>query len=336
MIITRTPYRISFFGGGTDYHTYSRAHGGEVISTTIDKYCYINVREYPPFFKKKYRILWSMIEDIDKVSQIKHPLIKGALKHYKVDKGLEIYHQGDLPARSGLGSSSSFAAGFISALHAMNSIYISKKELAEASINMEKNILKENVGMQDQIATAYGGFNHITFNKNDSFNVAPVILPLKNFKTLQKNILLFFTGRSRTASVLAGQQIKAIKSKIQVLNEMKAMVPEALKILNSKNSGMEDFGSLLHESWLLKKSITKEISNSFIDDIYKAGIKSGASGGKILGAGGGGFIIFYVKSEHQKNVIKKLKDLVHVPFMFDSSGSNIIYNNVDQNYSTSK
>ena len=212
---------------------------------------------------------WSIIEDVNKISEIKHPLIKGALNHYKIKKGLEIYHQGDLPARSGLGSSSSFAAGFICALHAMKSIYIGKKELASESINMERNILKENVGIQDQIATAYGGFNHIIINKDDSFNAEPIVLPQINLKTLQQNILLFFTGRSRISSVIAGKQMKAIKSKTQILDEMKAMVPEAIKILNSKNSEMKDFGALLHESWLLKKSITKEISNSFIDDICK-------------------------------------------------------------------
>ena len=327
MIISRAPYRISFFGGGTDYHTYYREFGGKVISTTIDKYCYIQLRERPPFFEKKNRIVWSKIEMVDNLENVEHPVVNAILRENAVDK-IELTHLGDLPARSGLGSSSSFTCALTQAVYVLKKKFHDKKILANETIRIERDILNENVGQQDQVAVSFGGFNKIEFHTDDTFDVIKLPVVDKKLKALEKNILLFFTGVSRNATDIAKEQIKEMKkaSKIRALDNMKDMVEEAEKILCfDKSYNINDFGKLLNESWMLKKSLSKSISNSKIDEIYDIGIKSGALGGKILGAGGGGFIIFYASKEYHNKIIDSLDSLVHVPFKFENEGANILY-----------
>lgn len=323
MIISRTPYRVSFFGGGTDYHTWYQEHGGSVLSTTINHYCYISCRYLPPFFKHKFRISWSKIEEVVNYSEIEHPAVKAVLDYLSTDRGVEISHQGDLPARSGLGSSSTFTVGLINALSALRGEMSSKKHLACEAVHIERDALKENVGVQDQIAAAYGGLNKITIMKNGEFNVEPVILPQEKLENLQRHFLLFFTGVSRTASHIAGEKIKAIPKKQNELHKIQNMVDQAMNILLDGN--MDDLGELLHESWMLKKNLSSGISPGFIDDIYARAKKAGAIGGKVLGAGGGGFMLFYAKPENHEKLLQALSDLLLVPFEFETGGSQIIF-----------
>lgn len=324
MIISRTPFRISFFGGGTDYPAWFRENGGVVLATTIDKYCYISCRYLPPFFEHKYRIVYSKIENVKEASQIEHPAARAVLEWLKCDRGLEIHHDGDLPARSGLGSSSSFTVGLINAIMALNGRYISKEVLANNAIQIEQDILNENVGSQDQVSAAHGGFNHIEFKRDNTYDVMPVVLPKSKLDTLEGNLILFFTGISRFSSEVAKTQIENIKQREPELRRMKEMVGEALSILNGGEDGLDDFGRLLDEAWQNKKSLSDKVSNSTIDQIYEEAVAGGALGGKILGAGGGGFILFYVKPENQSKVKDRLKGLIHVPFHFESSGSRIV------------
>lgn len=324
MIISRTPFRISFFGGGTDYPAWFRENGGTVLSTAIDKYCYISCRYLPQFFEHKYRIVYSKIENIKVIQEIEHPAVRAVLTWLKCDKGLEIHHDGDLPARSGLGSSSSFTVGLINAIMALSGRYISSAELADCAIHIEQNILKENVGSQDQVSVAHGGFNRIEFKRDSTYDVTPVILPKSKMEILESSLMLFFSGISRFSSEIAGAQIDNIKNRETVLRKMEKMVDEALSVLNGDVSGMDDFGRLLDQSWQYKKSLSERISNSTIDQIYDEARKTGALGGKILGAGGGGFILFYVRPENQRKVRERLKGLIHVPFRFENSGSRIV------------
>lgn len=324
MIISRTPFRISFFGGGTDYPAWSRENGGVVLATTIDKYCYISCRYLPPFFEHKYRVVYSKIENAREICQIEHPAARAVLEWLKCDRGLEIHHDGDLPARSGLGSSSSFTVGLISAIMALNGRYTSKKELANNAIHIEQNVLKENVGSQDQVSAAHGGFNHIEFKRDNTYDVSPVVLPKSELETLEGNLMLFFTGISRFSSEIAKTQIENINKRKAELVRMKEMVGEALSILNGGEDSLDDFGRLLDEAWQYKKALSDKVSNSTIDQIYEEAVTGGALGGKILGAGGGGFILFYVKPENQSKVKDRLKGLIHVPFHFESSGSRIV------------
>ncbi len=324
MIISRTPYRISFLGGGTDYHTWYQEHGSAVLTTSINHYCYLQCRFLPPFFQHKSRIVWSQIEQVLEHANIQHPAVKAALEYLEIDRGIEIQHQGDLPARSGLGSSSAFMVGLLHALYGLQGMMSSKRELACEAIHVERGILKENVGVQDQIQTAYGGLNKIVINQNGEFEVNPLILPPGRAQELQDHLLLFFTGVSRTASDIAGDKIKAIPNKKTELHIMQRLVDEAISIL-SEGSDIAEFGNLLHESWMLKRGISSKISSDFIDDIYQRARKSGAIGGKVLGAGGGGFMLFFVKPEDKPKVCEALKDLLLVPFEFESGGSQIIY-----------
>jgi D-glycero-alpha-D-manno-heptose-7-phosphate kinase len=325
MVISRTPFRISFFGGGTDYPVWYREHGGAVLASTINKYCYISCRYLPPFFEHKSRIVWSKIERVNDHSKIQHPAAREALGFMQIKDGVEIHHDGDLPARSGLGSSSAFTVGFLLALHALNGAMPGKKRLADEAIHIEKDRLKENVGCQDQILTAYGGFNLVEFEKEDSFTVSPVILPKDRLEAFQDHLMLFFTGFQRTASDIAGKQIAATKNKTSELKVMFEMVKQAQDILSS-NTSLVDFGNLLHENWQIKKSLTNVISTTNIDDIYNTARKAGAIGGKLLGAGGGGFILFFVRPDKHLSVKRALGDLLHVPFEFDRSGSQVIFN----------
>jgi len=326
MIISKTPYRISFFGGGTDYPVWYRENKGAVLSTTIDKYCYITLRYLPPFFPHKYRIVYSKIELVKDVNEILHPVIKGTLNYLKIDKGLEIHHDGDLPAQTGLGSSSSFTVGLLNCLYALKGAIPLREQLAKQAIYIERDILKENVGAQDQIAVAYGGFNKISFFENDGFKVEPVIIEKEKVKELNKYLMLFFTGISRYASEIAKSQIENTSQKKRELNFMYQMVDEAISILNGKSNILE-FGKLLNETWQLKKSLSNRISNPTIDNIYQKALMAGAIGGKLCGAGGGGFLLLFVAPENQAKVKEALKDLLEVRFNFEEEGSRIIYYN---------
>lgn len=324
MIISRTPYRISFFGGGTDYHSWYQTHGAAVLSTTINHYCYLQCRMLPPFFEHKSRIVWSKVEEVSDHADIHHPAARAILDYLQITQGIEIHHQGDLPARSGLGSSSAFTVGLLHSIYALRGMISSKRELACEAIHIERDILKENVGVQDQIATAHGGLNKIIVHADGNFEVLPLVLPRGRLQSLRDHFLLFFTGISRTASDVAADKIKSIPKKSQELYQMQSMVDEAEQIL-SGNKDITLFGELLHESWLLKRQISNKISSTFIDDIYGKAINAGAIGGKLLGAGGGGFMLFFVKPENKSQVCEALKDLLLVPFDFESSGSQIIF-----------
>lgn len=324
MIITRTPFRISFFGGGTDYPVFYKEHGGVVLSSSINKYCYINCRYLPPFFDYKYRIRYAKREETNSISQIQHPTVRECLKLCNVEKGVEMVHTSDIPARSGVGSSSSFTVGFLNALYALQGKLTTKRHLAREAIYVEQTMVNESVGSQDQVVAAFGGLNKIEFGGEREFFVNPMTISEEKKVFLQDNLLLFFTGVSRTAADMAREQIKLTPQKTKELNKMKGFVYEACSVLNGSSNDMNDFGKLLHKSWMIKKELTDFISNSAIDDIYETALSAGAIGGKLCGAGGGGFILFYVPLENQQKVKEKLKGLLHVPFIFDSLGSQII------------
>ena len=326
MIISKTPFRVSFFGGGTDYPIWFEKYGGAVLSTTIDKYCYITVRYLPPFFKHKHRIVYSIVEDVKAENQIKHPVVKALLKYFEIDKGVEIHHDGDLPARSGLGSSSSFTVGMLNSFYALKGKIVSKGQLAKEATHIERDILRENVGSQDQVAVAHGGFNKISFNSDHNFKVEAITLQKEKIKQLQDHLMLVFTGFSRHASKIAKEQIRNTPHKEKELIVIRHMVDKAVAILNSDRD-IGEFGKLLHESWLIKKSISKKISNTEVDFLYKSAIKSGAIGGKLLGAGGGGFMLLFVRPENRQKVSHALKGFLEVKFKFENEGSQIIYYN---------
>lgn len=326
MIISRTPFRISFFGGGTDYPVWYQKNTGAVLSTSIDKYCYITIRYLPPFFEHKHRIVYSLIESVKSDDEIRHPVVKAMFNFFKIDKGLEIHHDGDLPARAGLGSSSAFTVGMLNSLYALKGNIISKDNLAKQAIHIERDILKENVGSQDQIAVARGGFNKIVFLNDHNFRVEPVTLQKERIKQLQEHLMLVFTGFSRFASEIAVEQIKNTPNKKKELQAMYGMVNRAVDILNN-NGDIVDFGKLLHEAWQIKKRLSGKISNTMIDSIYEGALKKGAIGGKLLGAGGGGFMLLFVRPENRQKVSRGLKDLLEVKFKFEREGSQIIYYN---------
>lgn len=326
MIISKTPFRISFFGGGTDYPVWYKKNKGAVLSTTIDKYCYLTVRYLPPFFPHKHRIVYSKIELTKDIDQILHPAVRATLNFLKINRGIEIHHVGDLPARTGLGSSSSFTVGLLHSLYALKGIIPSKNQLAKEAIHIEKDTLQENVGAQDQVAAAYGGFNKISFTGNDEIEVQSITIEKERVKQLENHLILFFTGISRFASDIAKHQIKNTPNKKRELTLMYQMVDEAIDILNKKNNILE-FGKLLNETWELKKSLSNRISNPFINNIYETALRSGAVGGKLLGAGGGGFLLLFVPPENQQKVRKALKNLLEVQFNFGNEGSQIIHYN---------
>lgn len=326
MIITRTPFRISFFGGGTDYPVWYREHGGAVISTSINKYCYLNVRYLPPFFQFKHRFRYYKTEEVNRIDETQHPSIRECLKFVDLKDGIEVVHNADLPAQSGLGSSSTFTVGLLNALYGLKSYMPTKKELALNAIHVEQNLIQEAVGSQDQTAVAFGGLNRITFSggKNE-IEVQPIILSQERYSLLENNLMLFFTGNARNAFEIASEQIKASPKKATELNAMMQLLDEALCILMDKSRDMNDFGYLLGRQWEIKRTITNKITTNEIDDIYEAGMKAGALGGKLLGAGGGGFIIFYAAPEAQEKIKKSLHQLTYVPFKFDNTGSQVIY-----------
>ena len=326
MIITKTPYRISFFGGGSDYPDWYRKHGGMVLSTTIDKYIYISCRFLPKFFKHKYRIVWSKIENVKDINQIQHRAVKTLLKHLKIKDGMEIHYDGDLPARSGMGSSSCFAVGLIKALYKIKNNDLSKNELARKTIHFEQKIMKEVVGSQDQTITSYGGFNKIIFSKNNKIQVQKISFN-KNIRSLNKNLVLIYTGINRTAHKIANTYVKKLtKSKKYQIEKIMSYVNEGKKILESGN--VDDFGRLLNNSWHEKKSLSNLITNKKIDELYDEAIRYGALGGKLLGAGGGGFLLMYMSKENAKKFFKRHKSIINIPFNFTKDGSQIILNNI--------
>jgi len=326
VIICRTPFRVSFFGGGTDYPIRYQESGGAVLATTIDKYCYITCRYLPPFFDYKHRIVYSKTELIKDTKEIEHPSVRETLRFMNIDEGIEIHHDADLPSRTGLGSSSSFTVGLLHALYALKGLMPTKIQLAREAIHIEQNMIKENVGSQDQIITSCGGFNHICFGGQEEFQLQPITLNDQKLELLQDHLMLFFTGFSREASVIAEQQIKNTPSKKKELNTMVQMVYEAIDILNRNSGDILEFGRLLHEGWQLKRSLTDKISTPEIDDVYTAARNAGAIGGKLLGAGGGGFFLLFAEPEIQPRIIAKLNRFLHVPFKFESLGSRIIFN----------
>lgn len=322
MIISRTPFRISFFGGGTDYPDWYREHGGAVLSTTFDKYCYISARKLPPFFDHKYRITYSKVEDTATVGEIEHPAVRAVLEESDCPDGLEIHCDADLPARSGLGSSSSFVVGLLHSMQVLMGKSPNQQSLAEEAIRIEQSVLNEHVGSQDQIAAAHGGFNFIEFHPDNSFRVTPVNLPPERRSELQSHLMLFFTGFSRIASEVAQSKIANLQKKSEQLHRMRAQVDEALALLRSKND-LRNFGEMLHQAWLDKRSLSKKVSNHAIDDIYALARSAGAIGGKLLGAGGGGFLLIFAEPEKQPVIRQALNNLVAVPFQFETTGSQI-------------
>ncbi len=324
MIISRTPFRISFFGGGTDYPEWYKENGGAVLSTSINKFSYITARYLPPFFDYKYRIRYYQREETNSIKEIQHPSVKNCLQFLKFKDNLDLVHHADLPARGGLGSSSTFTVGLLHATYSLQSKMIGKRQLAMNAIHIEQNLIKESVGSQDQVAAAFGGLNKIEFGGPKEFTVKPISIETERVKLLESNLMLFFTGFSRTASNIASEQIKTMHKRKSELIEMHESVDQAIEIMTS-NQSMDDFGRLMGEQWQNKKKMTDLISNSDINDIYSKGIKAGAIGGKLLGAGGGGFILFYVPKDRQKKVKNDLKNLLYVPFSFDFTGSQIIY-----------
>jgi len=324
MIITKTPFRISFFGGGTDYPIWYEKHRGAVLSTTINKYCYISTRYLPPFFKYKYRIRYSFREETQTINKIKHPAVKACLKFMKIKQGIEMVHTSDIPARSGVGSSSAFTVGFLNSLYALTNRIISKQDLALNAIQVEQDIIKEPVGSQDQAACAFGGFNKIEFCDKNTIHVQPITVNPRRIQNLEKHLMLFFTGYTRISGKIAAEQIRKTKSKTKELYRMYEMVDQAIAILSNKSDNLDQFGTLLNETWQIKRTLTHLISNPTIDATYDTAKSAGAIGGKLLGAGGGGFLLLYVPVKHQPLVKAKLKKLLYVPFNFETIGSQII------------
>lgn len=332
MIVCRTPFRISFFGGGTDFPAWYEKHGGCVLSTTIDKYCYLTVRYLPPFFEHKYRVVWSKIEAVQTIDEVQHPAVKALVKHLRINRGLEIHHVGDLPARSGMGSSSAFTVGLLHALYALKGKIRSKHQLATESIHIEQEVLKETVGSQDQVSAAYGGLNRITFLPHGEISVVPVTVSRERLIELNSHLMLFYTGIKRTSSEVSQKFVEDIDVKRRQLRIMKDLVDEATAIL-SGDTDIDAFGELLHEAWEAKRSFSNEVTNKQIDQMFAEAFKAGAIGGKITGAGGGGFLLLFVPPTRQERVKETLRNFLHVPFKFDHSGSQIIFADSEVDYS---
>lgn len=324
LFISRTPFRVSLFGGGTDYPRWFREHGGAVFGAAINKYCYISVRELPPFFEHRHRIVYSKIETVREVADIQHPAVRGVLSDLAIKQGLEIHHDADLPARSGLGSSSSFTVGLLKALYAFRGQRIAADELGRQAIRIEQDVIKEAVGCQDQLWAAHGGLNRIDFGRDGTMTVSPIALESERRNELQRSLMLFFTGFSRFATEFAQNQIDNIDKRHLELSTMRAMVDQAIDIVRNPRQPMRELGLLLDESWRLKRRLADGVSNDKIDEIYEAGRDAGAIGGKLLGAGGGGFIVFIVEPDARARVRERLSQLVHVDFDFDSEGSQMV------------
>lgn len=322
MIITQTPFRMSFFGGGTDFPGFYKEHGGAVISTTFDKYCYVNVRHLPRFFDYSTELSYAKTERVTDVNDIVHPAIREAMKFLDMHE-IRLTYEADLPARSGLGTSSSFAVGMLYAFYALKGKYADKRKLADEAIYLERVLCKESGGVQDQIAASFGGFNRINFSQN-GYTVDPIVISPERKKQLNQNLMLFFTGFSRFSSDIQVSTQSAMKDKTAQLLEMYSLVDDAEQILVSKQD-LNEFGKMLDHTWKLKRGITNKISTDSIDGLYQKAIQAGATGGKLLGAGGGGFLLFYVEPDKQENVRRALEGLLHVPFEFEDTGTRIIH-----------
>ena len=331
MIISRTPYRISFFGGGTDYLAWYSKHRGAVLATTIDKYCYLTCRYLPPFFEHKYRVVYSKIENCQCIDEIQHPAIREVLRFANFNRGVEIHHDGDLPARSGMGSSSAFTVGLLHALHALKGYMPNKRQLALEGIHVEQELLRETVGSQDQVSAAYGGFNYIQFLPQGDISVTPVTVSAERLKELNAHLMLVYTSIQRTASTIAQKYVNNMDSSTRQLRIMKDLVDESISVLNSSQD-LTAFGELLHEAWQAKKDLSSEVTNSYVDELYQQARAAGAIGGKLMGAGGGGFMLLFVPPERQAAVRERLNDLLFVPFKFEFSGSQIIFFDSEQDY----
>jgi D-glycero-alpha-D-manno-heptose-7-phosphate kinase len=335
MIITRTPLRISFFGGGTDYPIWYRQHGGAVLSTTIDKCCYITCRWLPPFFEYHSRISYSKVENVVDNTVIEHPSVRACLRYLGIEQGVEVHHVADLPARTGLGTSSAFTVGLLLGLYALKGQMRDKHALATDAIHVEQELLEEAVGAQDQMSAAHGAFNRIQFHQDGTTEVKRVLAPQGRLADLEQHLALFFTGFSRTASEIAKEQVRVTPQRQNELHRMLQMVDEAENIIINPSRRLDEFGRLLNETWQLKRALTQNITNSSIDDIYEAGLSAGALGGKLLGAGGGGFMLFFVPPQRRQALRVKLKNLLCVPFTFSSRGSHVVVYEPEEAYDKS-
>jgi D-glycero-alpha-D-manno-heptose-7-phosphate kinase len=332
MIICRTPFRISFFGGGTDYPAWYRHHGGAVLAATIDKYCYITCRHLPPFHEHRISLVYSKMELCNSIDEIKHPAAREVLRFLKVDRGVEIHTDADLPGRSGMGSSSAFTVGLLHAAHALQGQMVGKHQLAMESIHLEQEILKEAVGSQDQVMAAYGGLNHVRFQADDEISVRPVTISPKRVEALSSHLMLFYTGIRRTASTIATTVINGFESRKRQLDAMNELVSEGLSALN-RNDGLKDFGHLLHEAWELKRSLGAAVSNPEVDTLYARARSAGAIGGKLTGAGGGGFLLLFAEPDKHIDIRRELSELIYVPVEISSGGSQIVYYEPEKDYS---
>jgi len=335
MITTCTPMRISFFGGGTDYPVWCREHGGSVLSTAVNKFCYITCRWLPPFFAYHSRISYTKVENVDANDAIQHPAVRGCLQFLGIEEGVEIHHIADLPARAGLGTSSAFTVGLLLGLYGLQDRMRDKRRLASDAIYVEQEVIREAVGAQDQIAAAYGGFNRIDFRRDGGFEVRPVLASPGRLAELENNLALFFTGFSRTASEVAKEQIRMTPLRQRELALMQEMVNEGEAIVSGPNRSLDEFGKLLHESWKIKKSLTPQISNPEVDKIYEAGMSMGALGGKLLGAGGGGFMLFFVPPDRRDALRRHLRNLLCIPFGFSDRGSHVVVYEPEEIYDRS-
>jgi D-glycero-alpha-D-manno-heptose-7-phosphate kinase len=333
MIIVRTPFRVSFLGGGTDYPGWYRKHGGSVLSTTIDKYCYITCRYLPPFHEHRILLVYSQMERCNSVDEIKHPAARAVLHFLNLDRGVEIHTDQDLPGRSGMGSSSAFTVGLLHAVHALQGRMVGKRQLAEESMHLEQNVLKEAVGSQDQVNAAYGGLNHVQFHPNGEISVRPVTISQQRMAEFNGHLMMFYTGIKRTAADIAGTFVRNIDDSHRQLRIMRDLVDEGLRIL-SAGQDIAEFGGLLNEAWMAKRSLSSAVSNPEVDGLYERARRAGALGGKLTGAGGGGFLLLFVKPEHQDAVRAELCDLIHVPFEFDTTGSQVIHYEPGADYSS--
>lgn len=324
MIITKTPFRMSFFGGGTDMESFFRNYGGAVLSTSFDKYCYVNIRHLPKFFDYTTELSYAKIERVADIEQINHPAIRNAMKMLDIHD-IRLTYEADLPAKSGLGTSSSFAVGMLNAFYALKGKYVDKKRLADEAIHLERILCQEAGGWQDQIAVAFGGMNRIDFNKDGTYDVRPIVIHPDRKKQLNDNLLMFFTGFTRFSSDLQKANQAGYDEKVKQLQQMYALVDDAEKVLEDKKSDLDDFGRLLDTTWRLKRQTGGAITTNSIDALYEKGIAAGALGGKLLGAGGGGFFVFYVQPEKQATVKEAMKDLLYVPFKFEDGGTQVIY-----------
>ncbi len=335
MITTRTPLRISFFGGGTDYPIWYREHGGAVLATTIDKSCYITCRWLPPFFEYHSRISYTKVENVRSNQEIQHPSVRACLQHLGIDEGVEVHHIADLPARTGLGTSSAFTVGMLLGLYALKNQMRDKHTLATEAMYVEQELLGEAVGAQDQVSTAYGGFNRIDFLTDGSIEVTRILASENRLRELEQHLMLYFTGFSRIASEIAKEQVRITPYKMRELETMLEMVKEGEAIITNPNQPINDFGRLLHETWKVKRTLTEKISNLKIDEIYEAGLASGALGGKLLGAGGGGFMLFFVPPECRAAIRSRLKGLLCIPFAFSNRGSDVVVYEPEEAYDRS-